>query len=81
MSDRALARVVAAFVARLGVDDEQLRDAAHAALDVALDELAAGSPRPKRPGRRAPAEPDNDVPVDDLAQRRAAQALARKGIR
>lgn len=81
MSDRSLSRVVAAFVARLGVDDEQLRDAAHAALDVALDELAASAPRPRRAGRRPPAQPDNDVPVDDLARRRAEQALGRKGIR
>ena len=54
---------------------EDVRAAAHALVDEAVDALAAPAPR-----RRAPMRQPDDAPVDDLAVARAEAALRRRGV-
>ena len=66
--------VLRAFVRQFGA--EATRKALYSAAD---DLVAAATPTQRRTPQRAPAEePDKNIPVDDLARRRAEQALGLK---
>lgn len=75
MADSPMRAAWRALVARLGAD--ALREAAHIAVDAALD--AANDAPPRRGAVRPVALPDE--PVDEVASRRAAMALDRRGVR
>lgn len=77
MADTPARAAWRALVARL--TPEALREAAHLAVDAAFD--AANDTAPRRGAVRPPYAVDPAEPVDEVAQKRAAGALARRGVR
>lgn len=77
MADSPARAAWRALVARLS--PEALREAAHLAVDAAFD--AANDPPVRRGAVRPAYRPDPDEPLDEVATKRAALSLARRGVR
>lgn len=71
-------RFLRLLVVRLPDHSSVIRATLHDALDGEIDTLLAPE-RPRLAPRRPPVVPSNDVPVDEIAQKKADKALRRLG--
>lgn len=79
MADSPARAAWRALVSRL--TPEALREAAHLAVDAAFDAANDADAQPRRGAVRKPYVVDPNEPVDEVARKRAAASLGRRGVR